>query len=272
MTTQREKCQRFAELHQAKSAWIIPNPWDTGSAKLLQGIGFLALATTSSGFASTLGRADGEVSLEEKLQHCSLLADETSIPINVDFENGFARTSEDLSRTVPTVVDTGIAGFSIEDFDREEHKLYGFSETVERIQAATEAAVSTQVPVLVTARAENLLRGVDDIDKTINRLQAYSKAGANVLYAPGIRSLEQLREVTQELDKPFNCLAPFIRGATLAEFSDAGATRVSIGGALNYSAINSVLTAGREMMDEGSFDWFSTGASCTEGKNLLTRP
>ena len=269
MATQIDKCRRFAQLHKVNSAWVIPNPWDTGTAKLLEGMGFPALATTSGGFAFTLGRADGEVTLEEKLRHCAQLANGTSIPITVDFENGFAPRIGDLASTIPAVIDTGIAGFSIEDYDRDNRVLYEFSEAVERIQAASEAAAGSNVPVLLTARAENLLRGVDDIDNTIKRLQAYSAAGAQVLYAPGIRSLEQLHSVTRELDKPFNCLVSFIRGATLEELSDAGATRVSIGGALCYSAINSVLTGGGEMLNDGSFNWLGTMANGRVVEKLL---
>ena len=196
MATQIQKCEAFARLHQSKTAWIIPNPWDVGSAKLLQGKGFKALATTSSGFAYTLGRADGEVSLEEKLQHCRALSAATDIPINADFENGYSEDIIDVVENIKRLAETGIAGFSIEDFSREHHQLYDFSEAVERVRIVVETVAELGAPLVLTARAESLLRGTDDLDDTIKRLQAFEAAGAHVLYAPGIKSLEQLRTVT----------------------------------------------------------------------------
>ncbi|MBL4573915.1 MAG: isocitrate lyase/phosphoenolpyruvate mutase family protein [Gammaproteobacteria bacterium] len=267
MATQLQKCETFARLHQSEAAWIIPNPWDVGSAKLLQGKGFQALATTSSGFAYTLGRADGEVSLDEKLQHCRLLSAATDIPINADFENGFSERLIDVVENIRRLAETGIAGFSIEDFSRENHHLYGFLESVERVQAAAETIAELGVPLVLTARAENLLRGVDDLDDTIKRLQAFEEAGADVLYAPGISSATQLRTVTASLEKPVNVLASFMPGIDVAEFSECGANRISLGGALNFAAINPVLEASVEMIEKGTFDWLGSradGAVVTE--------
>lgn len=260
MTTQIQKCESFARLHQSETAWIIPNPWDVGSAKLLQGHGFQALATTSSGFAYTLGRADGEVSLDEKLQHCSMLSAATDIPINADFENGYSEQLVDVVENIKRLAETGIAGFSIEDFSRKHHRLYDFSAAVERVEAAVETIAELGVPLVLTARAENLLRGVDDLDDTIKRLQAFEAAGADVLYAPGIGSLEQLRTVTASLDKPFNVLASFMPRANVAEFSECGANRISLGGALNFAAIDPVLGASAEMIEKGTFDWLGARA------------
>lgn len=271
MATQLQKCEAFARLHQSDTAWIIPNPWDVGSAKLLQGYGFQALATTSSGFAFTLGRADGEVSLDEKLQHCRELSAATDIPINADFENGYSEHLNDVVENIKQLAETGIAGFSIEDFSREHHRLYDFSEAVERVQAAVETVSELEIPLVLTARAENLLRGSDDLDDTIKRLQAFEAAGADVLYAPGIKTADQLRTVTVSLEKPFNVLASFMPGTSVAEFNKCGANRISLGGALNFAAINPVLSASAEMIEKGTFDWLGNRADGAAVTELLKR-
>ena len=268
-SSQREKCEAFAALHAQEEAFIIPNPWDIGSAKLLQGVGFKALATTSAGLAYTLGRGDGEISLEEKLGHCEALAANTSIPINADFENGFADAPETVAKNVLRVAATGVAGCSIEDYSRDSHTLYDFNHAVERVQAAADAVAQLDVPFQLTARAENLLRGVDDIHDTINRLRAFEEAGAQVLYAPGVRSLEQLREVTSAITAPFNVLSVFFPGVSLQEFGEAGAQRISVGGGLNYAAINPVLLAAREMLEQGTFNWSAGMANGAEVQRLL---
>ncbi|MEQ8953842.1 MAG: isocitrate lyase/phosphoenolpyruvate mutase family protein, partial [Gammaproteobacteria bacterium] len=218
MADQETKTRIFRELHQADAAWIIPNPWDIGSAKLLQGMGFVALATTSSGFAFSRGRSDGEVSLDEKLDHCREICQATDIPVNADFEDGYSANINTLCDNIHRLLETGIAGFSIEDFSREQHTLMDMGEAVERVRAAAETVATYPVPVMLTARAENLLRGVDDVDDTIARLQAFSKAGADVLYAPGVKSLEQLTAIPAEIDKPFTVLEPFMPTATVAQF------------------------------------------------------
>ena len=269
MAVQKLKCETFAQLHQQPGAFLIPNPWDIGSAKVLQSMGFKALATTSSGLAYTLGRADGEVTLEEKLTHCSALAQNTTIPINADFENGFADDPETVAVNLLKVASTGIAGCSIEDYSRDSHRLYDFTLAVERVQAAIEAVATLKIPFQLTARAENLLRGVDDLDDTIKRLQAFEAAGANVLYAPGIRSLQQLQQVTSAINAPFNVLAPFIPDASVTEFAAAGAKRISIGGALNWAAVAPLLKAGQEMIAQGTFTWTAATASGSEVKKLL---
>ncbi|GJM12594.1 MAG: 2-methylisocitrate lyase [Pseudohongiella sp.] len=269
MVSQLQKCEVFARLHQSESAWIIPNPWDVGSAKLLQGMGFKALATTSSGFAYTLGRADGEVSLEEKLQHCAQLCAATNIPINADFENGYSERTSTVVENIERLSETGIAGFSIEDFSREHHRLYDFSEAVDRVGAAAETVAGLEIPLMLTARAENLIRGADDLEDTIKRLQAFEAAGADVLYAPGLRSLDQLREVTSSLAKPFNVLASFMSGTNVAEFSENGAKRISLGGALNFAAIDPVQRAAMEMTQNGTFDWLGGRADSAAVKQFL---
>ncbi len=268
-TNQKHKCEVFAALHAQDEAFIIPNPWDVGSAKLLQGMGFKALATTSAGLAYTLGRGDGEISLEEKLRHCKALAAGTRIPINADFENGFADDPETVARNVLRLAATGVAGCSIEDYSRDSHCLYDFNLAVERVQAAADAVAQLDVPFQLTARAENLLRGVDDTQDTIKRLCAFERAGAQVLYAPGVRSLEQLREVTSAITAPFNVLSVFFPGVSLREFAAAGAQRVSVGGGLNYAAIKPVLLAATEMLEAGTFNWSADMASGAEVQRLL---
>ncbi|MEZ5738341.1 MAG: isocitrate lyase/phosphoenolpyruvate mutase family protein [Burkholderiaceae bacterium] len=269
MIDQKSKCETFARLHQQADAFLIPNPWDVGSARLLQGIGFTALATTSSGLAYTLGRSDGQVTLEEKLAHCTALAAHTDVPINADFENGFADDPATVAANLRRLIATGVAGGSIEDFSRDSRTLYDFNQALERVQAAAEVVAGLDFPFQLTARAENLLRGVDDLDDTIRRLQAFEAAGAQVLYAPGIRTLEQLSTITAELKRPFNVLAPPLRGATVAQLAAAGAQRISVGGALNWLAVAPVITAGRQMLEAGRFDWTADIAPPGDVKKLI---
>ncbi|NND00838.1 MAG: isocitrate lyase/phosphoenolpyruvate mutase family protein [Gammaproteobacteria bacterium] len=249
----------------------MPNPWDQGSARLLQGLGFQALATTSSGLAYTLGRMDGEVSLNESLQHCAELAAVTDVAINADLENGFADDPGSVAENVVKAAATGIAGCSIEDYCSKLDRIYDFDMAVERVQAAAEALALLEGPVLLTARAENLLHGVHELDDTIRRLQAFEAAGADVLYAPGISTLDQLQRVTSELGKPFNVLAPFVPEAGIEQLAAAGARRISVGGALNWAAVNTVITAGREMLADGTFNWTSRMAHSDLVKSLLGR-
>jgi 2-methylisocitrate lyase-like PEP mutase family enzyme len=269
MATQRDKCERFKALHQGPDTFIIPNPWDAGSARLLQALGFVALATTSAGFAFTLARKDGQPTLEEKLAHCAAIVAATDIPVNADFEDGFADEPESVAANLRRLVETGVAGGSIEDFSRTSRTLFPRSQAVERVQAAAEAVRALGIPFQLTARAENLLRGVNDLGDTIERLQAYSRAGADVLYAPGIRTLEDLAAVTAGIDKPFNVLGVAMPQATLADFAAAGAKRVSVGGALAWAALRPLLDASREMLEHGTFGWVRQAASGGEVSRLL---
>jgi len=260
MTAQQDKAERFRALHEREGAFLIPNPWDVGSARLLEGLGFEALATTSAGFAQTLGRHDGRVSLEEKLDHVAAICAATEVPVSVDFEDGFGATPEAVAEAITRVAAAGAVGASIEDFSgsgdsRGNSRIYGLDEALERLQAAVVAARGLDFPFTLTARAENLLHGVDDLDDTVRRLQAYEAAGADVVYAPGLVSLEQVRTVTAAVSCPVNVLAPFIPAATLADLAAAGARRVSVGGALAMLAMAPVLEAGREMLEHGSFGW-----------------
>lgn len=267
MATQNEKGERFRVLHEREGAFIIPNPWDAGSARLLEAMGFEALATTSSGFAQSLGRLDGSVTLGEKAAHCRALAEITDIPVSADLENGFADDPPDVAAAIRVIAETGIAGASIEDFSGS--RIYDFQLAVERVEAAAEEVSRLDFSFTFTARAENLLRGNDDLDDTIRRLQAFADAGADVLFAPGLTSLEQVRLVTSAVNKPVNVLASFLPGVTLAELQDAGAKRISVGGALANAAIGSLLNAGAEMRENGTFGWLSTAAARADIARLL---
>ncbi len=253
MSDQSNRATRFVALHTREGGFVMPNPWDIGSARLLAGIGFEALATTSSGLANALGRADGEVSLSEQVTHCRTLSAAISLPVSADLENGFGDAPEAMAQAIRAVADAGVVGASIEDFSGSE--IYDFELAVERVAAAAEAARSMSFPFTLTARAENLLRGRDDMDDTIRRLQAFERAGADVLYAPGLKTIEQVREVASAVSKPINVLGPMVRGAYVAELADAGAKRISVGGALARLALANVARASRELHDEGSLGW-----------------
>lgn len=268
MTSQLEKGEQFTAMHQRSGAFIIPNPWDSGSARLLEGLGFEALATTSSGFAQTLGRLDGTVSRDEKMEHCRALASVTRIPVSADLENGFADDPDGVAATLRLAAEAGVVGASIEDFSGE--RIYDFDHAVERIHACVEAVRSFDCPFTLTARAENLLRGRDDLDDTVRRLEAFATAGADVVYAPGLKSMSDVRVVTAAVDKPVNVLATMLPGVTLAELDEAGVKRVSIGGALANAVIGTVLQAGREMLTAGSFGWQSGMASRADIDSLLS--
>lgn len=246
-----DKIEQFRRLHERGGVFLLPNPWDLGSAKMLEDMGAEAVATTSSGFAATLGKTDGEVTLEEKLAHCELLANNLGIPVNVDFENGFADDPDSMVKNIRRLAQTGVAAYSIEDCPREERKVYDFQFAVERIRAAAESASG----LLLVARAENLIRGVPDLDDTIRRLQAFEAAGADVLYAPGLSSIEQVKQVCQSVSRPVNVLAPFVKNATVDELGAAGAKRVSIGGSLARAVSVYAGKAASYMMENGRVDW-----------------
>src|SRR5215207_1754900 len=245
MTTQKERAERFRALHEREGAFIIPNPWDAGSARLLAGLGFEALATTSAGFANTLGRADGQVTRDEVIEHCRDLCAATALPVSADLENCFADAPEEAAETVLLGARAGLVGGSVEDYSGDpSNPIYDFGLAVERVQAAAEAARSLDFPFTLTARAENLLRGKNDLDDTIRRLQAFEAAGADVLYAPALSTLDEVRLVTSAVSKPVNVLAPMLKGVTVAQLADAGVKRISLGGALARAALTAVLRAG----------------------------
>ena len=255
--TQTEKGETFRALHEGEP-FVIPNPWDAGSAKVLAGLGFQALATTSSGFAYTLGRGDGTVTLDEIDAHVASLADATDLPISVDLENGYGPRPEDAARAITTAAGAGAVGGSIEDFDRDEERLYERDEAAERIAAAAEAARALAFPFALTARAENHLRGNPDLDDTIARLQAYEAAGADVLYAPGLLTAEEISTVCNGVSKPVNVLAFGRQRLSLTEIVEAGAQRISVGGGLTWTAVNAAIEAAERIVDDGDFSGLAT--------------
>src|SRR6059058_790379 len=228
MATQTAKAEAFRALHEG-APFVIPNPWDAGSARALEALGFKALASTSSGFEFTLGRRDGQPTLDDVAAHVTALADATTLPISVDMENGYGREPSAAARAVQRVAEAGAVGGSIEDWDAHEG-LYDPVFAVERVAAAVEAAQNLPFPFTLTARAENHIRGNPDLGDTIARLQAFDEAGADVLYAPGLRSASEIRTVCEAVAKPVNVLA--LPGLSLAEVVEAGAQRVSVGGSL----------------------------------------
>ena len=271
MATQAQRAESFKALHARSGAFIIPNPWDPGSARLLAALGFEALATTSAGFAFSLGRVDGEVKRDEMIEHCRILCAATDLPVSADLENCFADDPEQAAKTIRLGAEAGLVGGSIEDYSGDESRpIYDFALAVERVHAAAEMARSLGFPFALTARAENLLRGVRDMDDTIRRLQAFEKAGADVLYAPALTTLDEVRTVCAAVGKPVNVLAPPLKGVTLKQLAEAGAKRISIGGALARATIATLLRAGKEMREQGSFAWTSDLAPGGEIANLLS--
>jgi 2-methylisocitrate lyase-like PEP mutase family enzyme len=232
MTTQQQHCATLQALHQGASAWVLPNPWDLGSALQLQKRGFKALATSSAALAGTLGRKDGQVTLEEKLRHCEQLATHLSVPVSVDFEDGFDDSPEGLAANIVQLASTGVAGCSIEDFSRERQLIFEPALAAERMAAAVETVAGLDCDFQLVGRAENLIRGRDDFDDTLARLVRYAELGAHVVYAPGLRSLDQVRAVRAATNKPVNVLWPFFPGVALAALGEAGACRLSLGSAL----------------------------------------
>lgn len=271
MVTQIEKAERFRALHEREGAFVIPNPWDVGSARLLAGLGFEALATTSAGFANSVGRLDGQVSRDEVIEHCRSLSAATELPVSADLENCFADDPAEVGETIILGARAGLVGGSIEDYSGEpSNHIYDFGLAVERVHAAAEAARSLDLPFTLTARAENLIRGKDDLDDTIRRLQAFEAAGADVLYVPGLKTLDEVRAVSGALTKPLNVLAPLLKGVTVAQLAEAGAKRISVGGALARAALTALLRASAEMREAGSFGWASGLASSADVQKLLS--
>ena len=236
---QAAKAAAFRALHQGEP-FVIPNPWDVGSARVLEALGFRALATTSSGFAFTLGRRDGGATLDEMVDHARALDQATGLPVSVDLENGYGADPEDAATAILRAAEAGAVGGSIEDNDRAGY-LYPPERAAERITAAVEAARTLASPFTLTARAENHIRGNPDLRDTISRLQAFQEAGADVLFAPGLRDIEEIRAVCTSVDRPVNVLA--WPGLTFEEIVGAGAQRVSVGGSLTWVAVRALTDA-----------------------------
>lgn len=250
------KFEAFHALHEGEP-FVIPNPWDAGSARVLARLGFKALATTSSGFAFTLGRRDGDVALDEVIAHTELVDRATDLPVSVDLEHGYGPAPEDAARAVKAAADVGAAGGSIEDYDPG-GRLYDIGHATERVAAAAEAARS----FVLTARAENHIRGNPDLEDTIARLQAYERAGANVLFAPGLASVEEIGAVCDAVSKPVNVLAR--QNLTFDEIAGAGAQRVSVGGALTWVAVAGLVSAAERIRDRGDFSVLAEGVKIDE--------
>jgi 2-methylisocitrate lyase-like PEP mutase family enzyme len=255
MLTQMQKAELFRSLHERSGAFIIPNPWDAGTAKLLASLGFEALATTSLGLANMIGRKS--VTRASIIENCRNIVEATELPVNADLENGGADDPKTASEAIRLAAEAGAVGGSIEDASGDPRRpIYDFALSVERVQAAVEAARSLPIPFTLTARAENLLYGRNDLDDTIRRLQAFEAAGADVLYAPGVRDLATIRTVVSALRKPFNVVMGFADPTlTVKQLSGAGVKRISVGGALSRVALAAFLRCAREMKDKGSFTY-----------------
>lgn len=269
VTTATERARRFLDLHLPGRPLLMANAWDAGSARLLASLGFPALATTSSGFAATLGRLDGHVTRDEAVGHAAALAAAVEVPVSADLENGYATDPGGVAGTIADAIDAGLAGCSIEDYaGPADDVIYDRGLAVERVAAAADAAHAGPERLVLTARAENHLHGRDDLGDTIARLQGYQEAGADVLYAPGLVGRDDIRRVVSEVDRPVNVLA--LPGApTVAEMAEVGVARISVGGAFAFAALNGVVAAARELLDEGTYGFWDAAAA---GRAAVARP
>lgn len=269
--SQSDKGLLFRDLHHQDSAFIIPNPWDVGSARLLEALGFKALATTSAGFAFSKGRPDNSTSRDEMMEHLSDLVDATDLPLSADLENGFGDTPEFAAETIRIAAAAGVVGGSIEDTNlRMSDPVYEIAHAADRVRAAAEAARSLPFAFMLTARAENYIVGRPDLADTIKRLQAYQEAGADVLFAPGLKTLEDIKAVVSSVDRPVNVLMGFPGlFITAQELSEAGVKRISVGGSLARAALGAFLRAARELRDQGTFGYGNQAASMKEITDLL---
>ena len=251
-TNQAAKAQAFKALHDASEIFVIPNPWDPGSACMLEAAGFKAQATTSAGYAFSIGLGDGGITLDQKLAHCEAICAATSLPVSADMENCFADDPAGVADTVRRAAATGLVGCSVEDFYREgPPRIYDFDHAVERVAAAVEAARALPFPFTLTARAEGLLRCLGDMDDIIRRLQAFEKAGADVLYAPGLNTIDEVKTVVDAVTKPVNVLAT--ADMSVADLGAVGVRRVSLGGSLFRAAMGGLMRTVREIADQGTF-------------------
>ena len=259
MRSQAERARVFRALHERPGIFVMPNPWDAGTAKLFASLGFEALATTSFGFANALGRVDGTlaVSREELIANCRDIASATELPVNADLENGYADEPKKAAEIIRMAAEAGVVGGSIEDATGNEARpIYDFNLAVERVAAAAEVAHSLPFPFTFTARAENFLHGRRDLDDTVKRLQAFAKAGADVLYAPGLRDLATIRQVAAAVSKPINVvMSAADPDLTTQQLADAGVKRISVGGTLSRLAFTALRDAAIAIRDQGSYQW-----------------
>ncbi len=267
MPTQSEKAACFVALHKAPGAFVIANPWDAGSARLLAGLGFQALATSSGASAGTLGKRDGKVTRAEALEQAREICSATDIPVSADLEKGFGDAPAVAAETIRMAAQAGLVGGSIEDATGEKDRpLYDIGQATERVAAAVQAARALSFPFLLTARTENFLRGNPDLDDTIRRLQAFEKAGADVLFAPGLPDLAAVRAVCAAVSKPVNFMAGIPgKSFTVAELQAAGVKRISLATSLYRAAMTGLLEAAREVKDKGSFGYLER---CTSTPDL----
>jgi 2-methylisocitrate lyase-like PEP mutase family enzyme len=263
--TQAVKAERFLALHRRGAPLLMPNPWDAGSAKVLAWLGFEALATTSGGFAVTLGRRDGSVGRDAAVAHAAGIVEATELPVSADFENAFADDPDGVAETVRLGLQAGLAGCSVEDYTgRDEQPFYELAAARERIVAAAEAAHRGPVRLVLTARAENHLRGRDDIGDTIARLHAYQEAGADVLFAAGLTDRDHIRQLISSVDLPVSVIAR-PGSMSVAELSSLGASRISVGPALVFNAIGALIEAARELREQGTYGYHERAAVGARG-------
>lgn len=274
MPSQIEKALAFQHLHARPGAFVIPNPWDAGTARLLSGLGFEALATTSAGFAFTLGRPDAEGALgrDEILANARDIVEATDLPVSADLEGGFGDAPEAAAETIRLAAGAGLVGGSIEDATgRRDQPIHGFELAVERVRAAAEAARSLPFRFTLTARAENFLHGRRDLPDTIRRLQGFQEAGADVLYAPGLTSRDDIATLVRAVDRPVNVVMGLSGGRfTVAELAEIGVRRISVGGALSRAALGAFLRAAREIRDQGSFGFADDAVPFKEINGLFS--
>ncbi|MGH7883035.1 MAG: isocitrate lyase/PEP mutase family protein [Candidatus Dormibacteraceae bacterium] len=271
--SQENRATRFRALHERPKAFVIPNPWDAGTARILEVLGFEALATTSAGLAFSLGRRDGEggVSREEALANARLIIEATDLPVSADLENGYGDAPEAAAQTIRLAAQAGLVGGSIEDATGDPRRpIYELNQATERIAAAVEAARSLPFPFMLTARSENFLHGRPDLDDTIRRLQAFEAAGADVLYAPGLSDLEAIRTVCAAVSRPVNVLMG-LAGTSFSvdELTAAGVRRISVGGSLARTALGAFIGAAREIKERGSFTFASDALPHAEANRFM---
>jgi 2-methylisocitrate lyase-like PEP mutase family enzyme len=273
MTTQTEKAEAFHKLHAQGSCFVIPNPWDFGSARLLEHLGFKALASSSAGFAFSIAKSDLSISKSSLITHLSGLCQATSLPVSADLQNGFGNDPEDMAVTILQAAKTGIVGGSIEDASGDDgNPVYPLELAAERIRHAAAAARSLGFRFTLTARAENYIYGRADLKDTIRRLQAYQEAGADVLFAPGLKTAEEISQVLRSIDRPLNVLAG-VTGMTLsvAELSELGVARISLGGSLARAAYGALLRAAAEVRGQGTFGYLRDAASGKELNKIFSQ-
>jgi 2-methylisocitrate lyase-like PEP mutase family enzyme len=273
MPTQSEKGRIFRSLHQRDKAFIIPNPWDIGTARILAHLGFEALATTSAGYAFSVGQLDNSVDRDRILKHVSEIASATDLPVSADLQNGFGDDPETAAETIRLAAQAGAVGGSIEDATgRDDDPIYGLQHSADRVRAAAEMVHALPFTFTLTARAENYLHGRPDLKDTIARLQAYQDTGADVLYAPGLATKEDIAAVVSSVDRPVNVVMG-LQGVqlSLAELSSMGVKRISVGSSLNRAALGAFLLAAREIHDHGTFTFAEQAANMREVSSMLKK-